>query len=175
VSSRYIKVALPEQYATQLDALAANSGERVATLAGQLIRYGLSEAVKDGRVREPKPAPPAAHHAPGGRARWLEPYGGDPAWRAAMWGQIVALRGRFPQYLSHLKDGWWKHEAHTDALCALATWRADIDDNGTDPRDELAFLTAIIDFGNLLRQEGGGVTKAWKPGAPPNDWASPAR
>ena len=44
----------------------------------------------------------------------------------------------------------------------------------TDPRDELSFLTAIMDFGNLLRQEGGGVTKAWKPGAPPAEWASPA-
>jgi hypothetical protein len=171
MSSRYIKVALAEQFAAQLDALAASSGERVATLAGQLIRYGLSEAVKDGRLREPKPARPTARQTPGGRARWLEPYGGDPAWRADMWGQIVALHGRFPQCLSHLKDEWWNHEAHTDALCALAIWRADLDDDGTDPREELSFLTAIIDFGSLLRQEGGGVTKAWEPGAPPSEWA----
>ena len=174
MSSRYIKVALAEQYAAQLAALAASSGEPVATLANRLIRYGLSEATRGGHVREPRPSSQTARPE-GGRARWLEPYGGDPAWRTAMWGQIVALHGRFPQYLSHLKDGWWKHEAHTDALCALATWRADIDDTGTDPRDELAFLTAIIDFGNLLRQEGGGVTKAWKPGAPPNDWTGPSR
>ena len=171
MSSRYIKVALAEQYAAELDALAASTGEPVATLANRLIRYALSQAVRDGRVREPKLAPQAAHRAQGGRARWLEPYGGDADWRAAMWGQIVALHGRFPQYLSHLKDKWWKHEAHTDALCALATWRADIDDAGTDPREELSFLTAIIDFGNLLRQEGGGVTKAWEPGAPPREWA----
>lgn len=173
MSSRYIKVALPDQFAGQLDALAASTGERVATLAGQLIRYGLTEAVKDGRLREPKPAPQASRQTSGGRARWLEPYGGDPAWRAEMWGQIVALHGRYPQYLAHLKHGWWKHEAQTDALCALATWRSDIDDNGTDPRDELSFLNAIIDYGNLLRQEGGGVTKAWKPGAPPAEWANP--
>lgn len=170
MKSRYIKVALAERYAAQLDALAASSGEPLATLANRLIRYGLSQAVSDGSVREPKPAAQAVRHAEGGRARWLEPYGGDADWRAAMWGQIVALHGRFPQYLSHLKDKWWTHEAQTDALCALATWRADIDDTGTDPRDELAFLTAIIDFGNLLRQEGGGVAKAWEPGAPPREW-----
>jgi hypothetical protein len=168
--SRYVKVALAEQYAAQLDALAVSSGEPAATLAGRLIRYGLSESVKEGRVREPKPAPQSARQAAGGRARWLEPYSGDPAWRAEMWGQIVALHGRFPHYLSHLKDNWWKHEAHTDALCALATWRADIDDAGTDPREELSFLTAIIDFGNLLRREGGGVANTWEPGAPPREW-----
>jgi hypothetical protein len=87
-----------------------------------------------------------------------------------MWGQIVALHGRYPRALSHLKDEWWNDEANTEILCSLATWRAEIDDNGTDPREELSFHTALVDYGSLLRQEGGGVAKAWEPGAPPSEW-----
>jgi hypothetical protein len=83
--SRIIKVALPEPYAAQLDTLAETTGERVATRAGQLIRHGLAHTVKDGRMPEPKPAAqPARQAMTGGRARWLEPYGGDPAWRVEM-------------------------------------------------------------------------------------------
>jgi len=170
MSGRSIKVVLAEPYAAQLDALAAGGGERVATIAGQLIRYALSEAVKDGRLPHPRPAAHGAQGGGAGRAHWLEPYGGDPAWRAEMWGQIVALHGRYPRHLSHLKDEWWTDDSHTETLCSLASWRAEIDDYGTDPRQELAFQAALADYGNLLRQEGGGVAKAWEPGAPPSEW-----
>jgi hypothetical protein len=171
MTSRKIRVSLPEQYAAQLDELAAGGGERVATLAGQLIRYGLAEAVKDGKLRQPKPASAGHGRGDGQRAHWLEPYGGDPDWRADIWGQIVALHGRYPRHLSHLKDEWWKDESHTETLCSLASWRAQIDDHGTDPREELAFQAQLADYGQALRQEGGGVTKAWEPGAPPREWA----
>ena len=107
------------------------------------------------------------------RARWLEPYGGDPTWRQEMWGAIVALHGRYPRALANLKDDWWTDEQHTEMLCALATWRSEIDDAGVDPRDELAFQTQLNDYAHTLRQEGGGVTKMWTPGAPPDAW-SPA-
>jgi hypothetical protein len=89
-----------------------------------------------------------------------------------MWGQIVALHGRYPRALANLKDQWWTDEQHTEMLCALATWRAEIDDAGLDPRDELAFQTQLNDYAHTLHQEGGGVTKTWTPGAPPNEWAS---
>jgi hypothetical protein len=88
-----------------------------------------------------------------------------------MWGAIVALHGRYPRQLGTLKDEWWTDEAHTETLCALAIWRAEIDDSGQDPREELAFQAQIADYSNTLRQEGGGVTKAWKPGAPAEEWA----
>ncbi len=88
-----------------------------------------------------------------------------------MWGQIVALHGRYPRALAHLKDDWWNDEPHTEMLCALAIWRSELDDAGIDPRDELAFHTQLTDYAHALRQEGGGVTKAWKPGAPPEEWA----
>jgi hypothetical protein len=72
----------------------------------------------------------------GGRARWLEPYGGDEQWRREMWGAIVALHGRYPVQLEALKDRWWTDEFTTETLCALAVWRAELDDTGHDPRDE---------------------------------------
>jgi hypothetical protein len=40
----------------------------------------------------------------GERAPWLEPYGGDKQWRREMWGEIVALHGRYPEQLQALKD-----------------------------------------------------------------------
>jgi hypothetical protein len=87
-----------------------------------------------------------------------------------MWGAIVVLHGRYPRYLQALKDQWWTDEAHTEILCALAAWRAEIDDAGDDPREELAFQAQLTDYSQVLRQQGGGVSKAWKPGAPPDEW-----
>jgi hypothetical protein len=58
-----------------------------------------------------------------------------------------------------------------ETLSALAVWRAELDETGQDPRDELAFQNQLADYAQLLRQKGGGVTKAWKPGATPPEWA----
>ncbi len=71
------------------------------------------------------------------------------------------------------EDDWWTDDSHTETLCALAIWRAEIDDNGQDPREEFAFQnpTHRLLHSGLLRQQGGGVTKAWTPGAPPAEWA----
>ena len=88
-----------------------------------------------------------------------------------MWGQVVALHGRYPRHLAGLMDDWWTDHSHTETLCALAIWRAEIDDTGQDPREELAFQNQLADYSHALRQQGGGVTKAWKPGAPPEEWA----
>jgi len=87
-----------------------------------------------------------------------------------MWGAIVALHGRYPRHLEALKDEWWTDDAHTETLCALAVWRGEIDDAGEDPREELAFKARLADYAHALRQQGGGVTRAWKPGAPPTEW-----
>jgi hypothetical protein len=114
------------------------------------------------------------------RAGWLvcphcvshvEPYGGDKQWRRQMWGAIVALHGRYPAQFEALKDKWWKDESQTETLFALAVWRAELDDTGQDPREELAFQNQLADYAQILRQQGGGVTKAWRPGAPPAEWA----
>jgi CopG-like RHH_1 or ribbon-helix-helix domain, RHH_5 len=174
--SRRLKITLPDGLAAQLDELAANTGEPVARLAGQMVRQGIAEAAPN-EVRQPRAElAPVLPDAPnedelGQRAPWLEPYGGDREWRSWMWGGIVALHGRYPTALAELKYGWWESEAHVETLCALVVWRQWIDDACRDPREELAFQVNLSDYGHTLRQEGGGVTRAWKPGAPPDGWA----
>jgi hypothetical protein len=168
--SHRLQVVLPDPVATQLHELAAGAGEPPSTLAGQLVRKGIAEAANDGKVRPPRPAPILLARNGVERARWLEPYGGDGDWKQEMWGAIVALHGRYTRHLDALKEGWWTDEAHTETLCSLAVWRAEIDDAGEDPREELAFQTQLSDYALTLRQQGGGVTKAWKPGAPPAEW-----
>jgi hypothetical protein len=170
--SHKVQVVIPDPVAAQLRELAAGVGEPPSTLAGQMVRGGVAEAARTGKVRQLKSAPSLAVHPRDGRARWLEPYGGDRGWRLEMWGAIVALHGRYPRYLEALKDGWWLEEAHVEVLCALATWRGDIDDGGEDPREELGFQSQLADYSRSLREQGGGVASAWRPGPPPADWAA---
>ncbi len=59
---------------------------------------------------------------------------------------------------------------HVEALCAAAVWRNWIDVATEAPRHELAFQAQFADFSHQLRQEGGSVTTAWKPGAAPPEW-----
>jgi hypothetical protein len=168
--SRKIQIVLPDPQADQLAELAAATDEPQSTLAALFVRNGIAQAAKDGKVRQLRQAPVIVGGGEG-RARWLEPYGGDLTWLQQMWGAIVALHGRYPKALAHLNDEWWTSEAHTEMLCALATWRAELDDNGTDPREELAFHTQLNDYTHTLRQEGSGISNRWTPGPPPEEWS----
>ncbi|MGO8904212.1 MAG: hypothetical protein ACLQMH_01145 [Solirubrobacteraceae bacterium] len=167
--SRKLQIVLPDPVATQLEELATAAGEPLATIARQIVRDGVLLAAKSGKVKARRPAPTVVGEA-SGRPRWLEPYGGDPTWRQEMWGAIVALHGRYPRHLQDVKTGWWEDESQTETLCALAVWRADIDNAGQDPREELAFHHQLAGYAHILRQQGGGVEKTWQPGAPPEDW-----
>jgi hypothetical protein len=171
MSHKY-QVVLPDPIADQLEELAAGTGEPPSTLAGQLVRNGVALAAEDGKVRPLKPAPILVGHNGNDRAPWLEPYGGDADWRTDMWGAIVALHGRYSKALGGLQEEWWTDDSQTETLSALAIWRVEIDDTGQDPREELAFQNQLTDYANLLRQQSGGVTKEWKPGAPPAEWAA---
>jgi hypothetical protein len=168
-----MKITLPESTLAGLRKAAKDRGEPMARLATRLISEGLSEKTHE-------PDPPALHQAgkPGRqdrdldrRAPWLEPWEGEQEWRRDMWGAISALHERYPRELGHLKDGWWEHAAHVETLCALVVWRSWIDQAGEDPRDELVFHAQLEDYSRALRQEGGGVSAAWQPDAPPNEWA----
>ena len=55
--SHKYQVVLPRPAATQLDELARDSGEKPSTLAAQLIRHGLAQAAKDGKLRPLRQAP----------------------------------------------------------------------------------------------------------------------
>ena len=81
---------------------AAHTGERPSTLAGLFVRTGIAQAAKDGKVRQLLTSTHNRRRRRGSRAL-AEPYGGagDPTWRQEMWGQVVALHGRYPRALSH--------------------------------------------------------------------------
>ena len=66
--------------------------------------------------------------------------------------------------LEHLKDGWWDDAAHVETLCALVIWRDWIDQEADDPGMSWRSRRSLPTMGGSFRQEGGGVTRAWKPG-----------
>ncbi len=170
--SQRVQIVLPDPIAVQLRELAGGADTPHSTLAAQFVENEIARASKDGKVRPLRTAPVLVDANDGERPPWLEPYGGDPQWRQQMWGAIVALRGRYPEQLQALKDKWWTDESTVETLGALAVWRAELDETRKDPRDELAFQTQINDYAHHLRQKSGGVTKTWKPGATPPDWAA---
>jgi hypothetical protein len=167
--SRKIQIVLPEPVVLELQGLADSRGEPLATFARQLVRDGVAPAAGGGRVGA-LAASATKPGSRGGRPRWLEPYGGDSAWRQEMWGDVAALHGRYPRHLEHLHTGWCTDESQAETLYALAVWRADIDDAGQDPREELAFHHQLDAYAQKLRQQGGGVERPWQPGPPPAEW-----
>ena len=171
---RRVRITLPEPLVRRLEGMADDADEPVSRVAAQFVRQGLDELGTGGegsparRDLLARRAPQG--RSPGERAPWLEPYGGDRDWRSRMWGEIVALHGRYPTQLAALKQGWWTRAAHLESLCALTYWRRLLDDAAYDPCEELSFQLQIVDFGHKLSQEGGSVTRAWTPGAPPDEW-----
>ncbi len=150
--SQRLQIVLPDPLALQLRELAAGADTPPSTLAAQLVGNGLALTAKDGKVRPLRSAPVFVGGRGRERAPWLEPYGGDPGWRKQMWGAVVALHGRYPTKLEALKDKWWKSDSQTETLCALAVWRAELDDAAQDPRDELAFQNQLTDYAQALSQ-----------------------
>jgi len=167
--SRKLQIVLPDPLARELQELAAGAGEPLATAARRVLRDGLAAAAKGGEVRASR-LRPIERSRRSDRPRWLEPHGGDSEWRRETWGAVVALHARYPRHLQGLQTGWWTDESQAETLCALAVWRAEIDDAGQDPREELAFQHQLADHAHTLRQQGGGVERTWHPGAPPEDW-----
>ncbi len=171
--SRRIKMTLPDPLVAQLEALAEARGEPTSRVAAQLVCAEIEKRIGEQTGQAIVPfvetavAPDMDRRAP-----WIEPFYDQEEWRTQMWGSIVALYGRYPRALEHLKDGWWEDATHVETLCALVVWRDWIDQEADDPRHELAFQAQLADYGRGLRQEGGGVTRAWRPGAPPDEWAS---
>jgi hypothetical protein len=167
-----MKITLPDPTMTQLEALAEQRGEPASRIAAQMICAGIADGKDPQREHSSiSMSSPAENPDPDRRAPWIEPFLGDPEWRSHMRGSIVALHGRYPHELAHLKDGWWTDAAHVEVLCALVVWRDWIDQAADDPRHELAFHAQLSHYSRELRQEGGGVTRAWIPGAPPDEWA----
>jgi hypothetical protein len=167
-----LKITLTDTAMDELRSAAARDGVPVSRIAAERVSQPPSNNEPD-RDAVLLPAQIADddfvtdNHAP-----WIEPIMGDEAWRRRMWASIVALYGRYPHALAHLRDGWWNQSSHFETLCALVVWRDWIDIAADDPRHELAFQAQLTDYSLQLRQEGGSVTDAWKPGAPPIEWFS---
>jgi hypothetical protein len=166
-----LKITLPDPTMAQLEALAEQRGEPASRVAAQLVCAAILSGRDPKQACAAKPVPvPKDQPDPDRRAPWIEPFYDRHEWRALMWGSIVALYGRYPKTLEHLKDGWWEDAAHVETLCALAVWRDWIDQEADDPRYELAYQAQLADYGRELRQEGGGVAQAWMPGPAPDEW-----
>jgi hypothetical protein len=135
-----------------------------------MVRSGITEAVAGAPVTRLRLVQPPGPSQRGERPAWFEPYADAARWRREMWGAIVGLHARYPRFLEAMKDGWWTDEAHTEVLCALAVWRAQIDEGGESPREELAFHRELSIYAEALREQGGGVRERWVPGAPPTEW-----
>jgi hypothetical protein len=167
--SQQLKITLSDAVMAELRGIAARDGVPIARVAAER----LSRMTPADQSSEAATAMPALidddliddRHAP-----WIEPVMGDIRWRRRMWGSIAALYGRYPNQLAYLREGWWQDSSHVETLCALVVWRDWIDVAAEDPRHELAFQAQLTDYSQQLRQEGGSVTTAWKPGAPPPEW-----
>jgi hypothetical protein len=169
--SRRIKITLPDPLVAQLEALAEERGEPTSRVAAQLVCAEVARRTGEQTADAIVPfADPLTDAGSDRRAQWIEPLEDARTWRQFMWGGICALYGRYPRALEHLKEGWWESSIHVETLCALVVWRDWIDFAADDPRHELAFQAQLADYGRELRQEGGGVTRAWKPGAAPSSW-----
>lgn len=79
--SHRIQIVLPDPVAQQLRELAAGADTPPSTLAAQIVSGGVAQAAKDGKVHSLRPAPVLVGGNDSERAPWLEPYGGDKAWR----------------------------------------------------------------------------------------------
>ncbi len=139
--SQRLQIVLPDPVASPAPGAGRRSaGEPIATLAAQILRNGVALAAEDRQGHErsqhpPKPCREDGPTAPDGLSPTAATPHGDRRYGARSWRCTAAT----PGHLEHLKDGWWTDEAQTETLCALATWRAEIDDHGRDPREELAF------------------------------------
>ena len=118
--SQRLKITLFRRSNGELKRRAERAREPVARIAAQMVSQ-LAEHNPD--ADHAATSTPAViddddldvdRHAP-----WIELIMGDPAWRRRMWGSIVALHGRYPHALAHLKDGWWEDSFHVETLCAL--------------------------------------------------------
>ena len=87
-----------------------------------------------------------------------------------MWGAVVALHGRYPRQLQDVKTGWWTDDSQYDTPCALAVWRAEIDEAGRDPAKSSPFNVSSIATPRRSETTAAASPRRGNPGAPPEEW-----
>ena len=104
-------------------------------------------------------------------APWLDPRNETRRrWRSELWAAVLALHERYPDELANLEADWWRSQSRIEVLGALATWRSTIDTSGRDPRQELAFHTELIAYGQMLDQTPGVGGDMFEDAIPPAKW-----
>ena len=164
------QIVLPDPVDQQLHELAAAADTPPSTLAAQMVQAGVAQAAKDGKVRPLRPTPCSSAREAASARPGLSPTAATASGAGRCGARSSRCTAATPNS-SHAQGQMVDSDATTETLCALAAWRAELDDAGQDPREELAFQTQLADYSQVLRQQGGGVTKAWKPGATPPEWA----
>jgi hypothetical protein len=145
-----LKITLPDGANTRLQTLSVNCGEPVARIAANLvlrqIGYG---TMHDENL--------TAKLTAGGRPSWIEAKDGTYPSRPSLHIAVERLCDRYPEHLDDLPSDWWDVDYCKETLCALATWRMQIDEVGKDPREELAFQSTLIDYTQILRSRPSGL------------------
>jgi hypothetical protein len=99
-----LKITLTDAVMDELRSVAAREGVPVSRIAAERVSQPPSNNEPDrGATLFPTLIADddfvTDNHAP-----WI--IVGDEAWRRRMWASIVALYGRYPRALAHLRDGW---------------------------------------------------------------------
>jgi hypothetical protein len=94
----------------------------------------------------------------------------EPAWRAEMWGAIVAMSRRYPAMLGGLSEHWWRDRRLVEWLSALATWRIAIDAAAEDPREEISFHNALQQLARIVEQAPGRIGRFDPDSSRPIEW-----
>jgi len=84
---------------------------------------------------------------------------------------ILALCHRYPRELARLEGEWWQRPTRVETLAALAAWRDQLDHDGQDPRDELAFQNQLTELQHHLEHTPGIGADTFDPTQPPpTEW-----
>lgn len=165
--SRKLQVTLPDPTAEKLWHLAETADQPPGRLASQLLQRTIDyQARRPGPPSTPAPSTSARQDSdqetPRQRPPWLPPYENTDAWHALTWGAIAALHARYPHHLQNLKDGWWQDTALLEKLSAIAHWRDQLDQQATDPREELYFHDTLDRLATQLARQPGNADR-WDP------------
>jgi hypothetical protein len=163
-----VMITLPDPLGEQLDQHATRTGQRTSTAAAQLLRDALNHPTKPKtRTASTSLAPTNDRTAP-----WIEPPDTTrAAWRSEMWMAILALCARYTKELARLENEWWRRPSRVETLAALAEWRNQLDHEGTDPQEELAFQARLAELQHALEHTPGTGANTFNPAqAPPHDW-----
>jgi hypothetical protein len=143
-AAKRIAISLTVAERDELQQLAHEAGEPIATVAGRLVRAALAD---HGAQLD---TPPARRSGPPrGRGSKRRPASGADAPA----GSIEALRARYPRELRHLPAALDADAFIAEQTAAFATWRALLDAAGpdADPREALAFGYELDSFAARLQ------------------------